>query len=105
MLPVTVVFEDEVSRSIGVVSVDDGHHEFFASRHVRDGFSFAVPTSAQRQTVSGLLEHGVRVAGVPLGGTTSGRQQVREVDEGDVESLAWQRLEPPWSHVRPTSSL
>ena len=104
----TAVFQEEVSEklAVGYGSADDRHRQTVGGRDIGDRVAFAGYAAAQRETLSGFLEHGVRVAGLPLaGGATSAsgsgrRQLVREVDQGEVEPLAGQGAQPPRGHVR-----
>jgi len=96
----TIVFKEKVARRLGIGTTDHRHRQFLGRRQVCDGFAFSDEAAAQRETLSGLFENGVCITGLSLGGrTASGGQRMREIDEGDVESLAGQRAQAPRGHV------
>ena len=101
----TVVFKKKVPRMFDVGPTNHRHCQLFGRGEVRDCFSFAGEATAQRKTLSGFLEHGVCVTGMPFRRAASGRPRMREVDESDVESLAWERAKSPRCNVRPAPRL
>jgi len=61
-----MVFEKEVSRILDVAPANHRHRQLFGRRDVGHTFSLAVQTATQRETLSGFLKHGVRVARMSL---------------------------------------